>query len=116
MEYQNEPVAEDEIVYRRVHRSFFDPAVLVPIRAAAFRPNANDESGLSVFRARFVTSGDTLTNVAESKRNAYLVVELSVKDLNGLGLTVVAEPDPDGPPGHAVIPELSWAAYVANKK
>jgi hypothetical protein len=31
-------------------------------------------------------------------------------------LTVVPEPDPNGPPGHAIIPELSWSAYQANKR
>jgi hypothetical protein len=31
-------------------------------------------------------------------------------------LTVLAAPDPSGPSGHAVIPELSWPAYQADKQ
>ncbi len=38
-----------------------------------------------------------------------------MRELRNLGLTVVPEPVPAGRPGHAVIPELSWGAYQANK-
>jgi hypothetical protein len=113
---QHDPVADDEFVYRRIHRSFYDAAISPPIRSEAFRPNNNDDTGLSVFRAWFVQPHETLTNIEAAKRNDYYVARLAVSDLKRLGLTTVPEPDPSGPPGHAVIPELSWQAYHASKK
>ena len=110
------PVDADEFVYRRIHRSFYDPALSVPIQYAAFRPNQNDTAGLSVFRARFVTPDETLSNVPEAKRNDYVVVRIGVRDLIRLGLSVVPDPDPSGPAGHAIIPELRWDAYNADKR
>jgi hypothetical protein len=116
MDPQRQPVDASESVYRRVHRSFFQANLLIPIQAAAFRPNPHDTTGLSVFRARFVQPEDTLVGVGPGKRNDYFVVRFLAQDLDRLGLTLNPEPDPDGPPGHAVIPELSWQAYQANKQ
>jgi hypothetical protein len=70
----------------------------------------------SVFRARFVEPADTLVGVDADKRTSYYVAKLLVRDLRRLGLTVIPEPDPEGPAGHLVIPELSWKAYQANKR
>ncbi len=114
MDPQLQPVDAGEFVYRRVHRSFVQTNLLIPIQAAAFRPNQHDTTGLSVFRARFVQPVATLVGVEPGKRNEYCVARLLVQDLHRLGLTVI--PEPDGPPGHAVIPELSWQAYQANKQ
>jgi hypothetical protein len=44
------------------------------------------------------------------------VSRLFVRELKNLGLTVIPEPDPKGPPGHAVIPELSWQNYHGQKQ
>lgn len=111
-----QPVAADEFFYRRIHCSFVDAELPIPIQAAAFRPNPKDRTGLSVFRARFVEPAGTLTTVAEEKRADYLVVRIHIQDLRRLGLSILPEPNPDGPPGHAVIPELSWDRYNADKK
>lgn len=40
------PVEASEFVYRRIHRSFLDPALELPVQPAAFRPNENDKTGL----------------------------------------------------------------------
>ncbi len=111
-----EPVNDREFVYRRVHRSFFDVSLAMPIQREAFRPNRNDATGLSVFRSDFVLPADTLANIDPAKARDYCVCRLAVADLLNLGLTVMPEPIADGPRGHAVIPELSWPAYVANKQ
>jgi hypothetical protein len=82
----------------------------------AFQPNENDDTGVSVYRERFVTAAGTLANIPAEKRGDYYVVRLAVRDVQLLGLTVVPEPDPHGPSGHAVVPELSWHAFQADKR
>ncbi len=111
-----QPVDDNEFVYRRIPQKFCNPDLPVPIPALAFRPNQNDTSGISVFRAWFVEPADTLVGVDADKRTTYYVARLAVRDLRKLGLSVVPEPDPEGPAGHSVIPELSWKAYQANKR
>jgi hypothetical protein len=106
---------DSEFVYRRIPGIYFNPGLPVPVQREAFRPNANDTAGLSVFRARFAQPLDTLVNVDPAKREDYYVARLSVEALRKLGLTVQPDPLPGGPPGHAVIPELGWNAYQANK-
>src|SRR5262249_24403525 len=114
---ERDPVDDGEFVYRRIHRTFLNPTAQIPIQFPAFRPTPNDTTGLSLFRARFlVQPQDTLAHVAPDKAKDYYVIWLAVRDLRNLGLTIVPEPDPGGPPAHAVIPELSWPAYQAEKQ
>jgi hypothetical protein len=113
---EHEPVQDDEFVYRRIHRSFFNGNIPIPISRGAFCPNHHDITGLSVFRARFVNPVDTLANVEACKRNDYYIARLAVRGLHQLGLSFVAEPEVLGPPGHAVIPELSWLSYQTEKQ
>lgn len=113
---EHQPVDASEFVYRRIPRNYYQAGLPIPIHPAAFRPNQNDTTGLSVFRAAFVQPVDTLRNIDASKRNNYYVTRLAVQELHRLGLTVAPEPDPDGLPGHAIIPELSWPAYQADKQ
>ena len=116
MEDELQPVGDSEFIYRRIPQSFCDPNLPFPIPALAFRPNQNDTTGISVFRARFVSPSETLAAVDANKRNTYFVAQLAVSNLKRLGLTVIPEPDPDGPVGHCVVPELSWNSYQTNKK
>ncbi len=113
---EDQPIYANEFVYRRIHRTYYQAGLPLPVQPAAFRPSQRDTTGLSVFREFFVRPVDTLASVEASKRNDYYVARLAVQDLHRLGLTVVPEPDPSGPLGHAVIPELSWQAYQADKQ
>src|SRR5437867_5195606 len=114
---EHSPVTDSEFVYRRIYRSYYQAGLPIALlHPAAFRPNQNDTSGISVFRAALVQAADTLTNIEASKRDQYYGARLAVADLRRLGLTVVPDPDPNGPPGHAVIPELNWQAYRADKQ
>jgi hypothetical protein len=113
---ERDAVEDNESVFRRIHRTFVDLTLRIPIRAAAFRPNENDAGGLSVFRARFVQPQDTLKNIDPSRAKEYFIASLRVADLRSLGLTVEPDPAPGGPVGHALIPQLSWVAYQAHKK
>ncbi len=112
---EQQPVEESEFVYRRIPRTYYQTGLPISIHPAAFRPNPNDTTGLSVFRAAFLQPADTLANIEAVKRNNYYVARIAVQDLLRLGLTVMPEPDPNGPLGHAIIPELSWQAYQADK-
>ncbi len=85
MEDELQPVNDGEIVFRRIPQSFCDPDLPFPIPALAFRPNQNDKTGISVFRARFISAGETLAGVDANKRNTYFVAQLAVSDLIGLG-------------------------------
>lgn len=113
---ENAPVEDSEFVYRRIHPRFCNPNLALPVQRDAFRPTEEDATGLSVVRAHFARPVDTLAILEEARAKAYYVARLAVRDLRNLGLTVVAEPVPGGPPGHAVIPELSWQAYQAQKQ
>src|SRR5438445_11228399 len=108
---EHQPVDPTEFVYRRIPRTYFQAGLPVLFRITEFRPTSNDTTGLSVFRAGFLQPVDTLANLEASKQKDYFVVRLGVQELYRLSLTVVPEPDPTGPSGHAVIPELSWQAY-----
>jgi hypothetical protein len=112
---EQEPVDDNECVYRRIHPKFYKASVPVPVLYEAFRPSRSDDTGLSVFRARFAKPEDCLAAVDPAAVGDYVVGRLSVLDLLRLGLTVQPDPIAGGPPGHAIIPELSWDAYQANK-
>jgi hypothetical protein len=113
---EHDPVEDTESVYRRIHQSFFDPNLPIAVRREAFRPTANDTTGLSVFRSQFLKPLETLAGIDSAKSNSYYVARLAVRDLARLGLTVVPEPTKDGPAGHAVISQLSFSAYQGNKQ
>ena len=113
---ETRPIDEAEFVYRRIPRIYFDASLPIPIQREAFRPTDKDTTGLSVFRAAFAQPLDTLANVDPAKVKDYYVARLSVRDLRNLGLHVEPDPIASGPLGHAVIPELSWPAYQANKQ
>ncbi len=113
---EQDPVDDSEFVYRRIPRAYYDATLAIPVQREAFRPTENDTTGLSVFRAQFAHPLDTLATVDPAKAKDYYVARLSVRDLRKLGLTVAPNPLADGPPGHAIIPELKWSAYQANKQ
>src|SRR5438128_4306885 len=113
---EHEPVDETEFVYRRIHPNFYNPALRVAVLPEAFRPSRNDTTGLSVLRARFAQPRDTLANRDPAKVRGHYVARLPVREMQELGLTVEPDPMPGGPPGHAIIPQLSWQAYQAQKQ
>jgi hypothetical protein len=110
---ETDPVADDEQVYRRIHIQYFRSDSAISVQRGAFHPTEADDTGISIYRASFVSPGEL---IPADKATLYYVARLPVRELRNLGLSVVAEPMPDGPPGHALIPELARASYVANKR
>ena len=107
-------LADEEFVLRRVHKNHVDAGPPAVIGFLGFRPTLEDTAGLSVSREKMVSAA----SVAASGRKPgeYYVARLSVLSLRQLGLTVVAAEQAEGPADHALIPELSIAAYRQEKQ
>lgn len=101
-----EPIADDELLYRRIPVStgWFDPKVADVPSPFAFRPRDDDVTGLSLVR------GDPYNTPAAAARGpskrGYYVAVLRVGDLRQRGLHVVPRPVKDIA-GHAEIVDLT---------
>ncbi|MBI1826614.1 MAG: hypothetical protein HYR83_09540 [Planctomycetes bacterium] len=84
---------------------WYDPGSNLTPSPEAFRPKVRDKTGLSLFRANFVTP----EKLAQNDRNArFYVAILCERELRELGLEIIPKPNPTGPPGHCEIPELRY--------
>jgi hypothetical protein len=106
-------VAEEEYVLRRIHKNHVDPGPPLMIGPAAFRPTPEDTSGLSVYRENHISPTDL--DASGRRPGEYYVGRLHVLELRRLGLSVIQDEQPQGPAGHALIPELSLPAYQQDK-
>lgn len=110
----NEPLSDDEIVYRRVSdkSGWYEPGSERSVAWEAFKPNRNDATGISVWRAKYLTAGETAARHA--RLNRYYVLALNVGRLRQIGVEV--EPSPyEGGIGHASIVTLNYPAYKNDK-
>lgn len=96
-----EPIADDELLYRRIPEStgWWDGGQLDRI---AFNPRKDDTTGLSVSRAKYTTI-EQAAQGREGKR--YFVAVLRAGDLRAHGISVEPAPLP-GDPGHAEITSI----------
>lgn len=96
-------VRDDEILYRRLLSSKYDPLSDHSIPQDAFRPSRHDQNGISWYRAKDLTP----EQVASAGRNlqGYHVLAVRAGDLRARGLTLVADDDPKG---HVSIPEMNY--------
>lgn len=101
-----ESVDDDEIVYRRlpIKPEFYNPAISENPTPIAFRPREADSTGLSVFRAKFVSAEQVAKN---PENRSYYVISFRVGDLRANGIEVVSRPVPEKP-GHAEITSLTF--------
>ena len=101
-----EPIEDDERLYRRlpIHPKYFDPAVDPAPTPFAFRPREEDDTGLSVSRAKYKTVEDVAAN---PRGKQYYVAILEAGELRRRGIRVVPKPL-DGDPGHAELPDLRY--------
>ena len=117
-----EPIDDDELLYRRVPIVHFNQSNDPKPTPEAFRPHANDTTGLSIYRAKY----KGVEQVAQSPREQrYYVAVFRAGDLRACGIAVEPRPKPDDP-GHAELPGLTyehrkddsvleWKVFLAQK-
>lgn len=112
------PLAPTESVLRRIHKNHVREAEHAErgfsIMRAGFVPNRFDDDGLSVFRSRFCSAEEL--DSAGRRPGEYYIVELALERLLERGFSVVPRPDPDQPPGHSLIPEITLGLYEREKQ
>lgn len=104
----SEPVADDELIYRRipVSQHWYDPAADPHPLLQAFRPRTDDVTGLSVVRGE---PYNTAEQAAQGpSKSGYYVAVLRVGALRAHGIDVLPRPIA-GVQGHAEIPNLTAA-------
>lgn len=103
----SEPIADDEILYRRIPASsgFYDPDVDSSPSPLAFRPTQLDTTGLSLSRAKY----KTLEQAGQGREGKqYYVAVLRAGELRRLGMEIVPRPLDDDL-GHCEIADLTFA-------
>lgn len=99
-----EPIEDWEGLYRRIPAKpkYFRPgASPSPL---SFRPGPDDQTGLSVYRARYASPEQV---AAAGVGESYYVAVLKAGDLRERSLHLVPKPEPDSP-GHAEIADLTY--------
>jgi len=101
----DEPIADEEIIYRRVPKDHYPPPRKGKPSPKAFRPKDYDTDGISLTRAKY----STIDKAARGSREipAFVAV-LMARGVRELGLTLQPDPQPDDP-GHFLIPKLDYA-------
>ena len=102
-----EPIEDDELLYRRVRVDDFDPEQDKYPPRQAFHPSRHDDTGVSVFRAKY-------TSLEEAARNdrgkQYYVAVFCAGDLRKHGIEIVPRPEFPDQPGHAELPGMTYAS------
>ena len=104
MDDGTEPIEDEEYLYRRIVFKYFDPDQGEEPSPQAFHPRSYDKTGLSVFRAKYVTPEQVAKN---DRGKQYYVAVLRAGDLRAQGLDVVPRPEGNAP-GHAELPGLTY--------
>lgn len=112
---QNDALSPDEYVLRRIPRDWCNPSLDEPVQRVGFQPNKRDNNGISMFREFFVSPAQ-VANAGGKGPTGYYVVRLRAADVIAVGLHIVPDPQDDQPPGHALIPELSFQAMKKDKE
>lgn len=100
------PIADDEILYRRIPNVWYTGDPEQPIAPEAFTPKQHDANGISLWRARFKSAQATALQHARPGKRYYVAAIRAVR-IRQLGLEVVASPS-EGGEGHASIPRMNY--------
>ena len=104
MEDGSEPIADEELLYRRVSERSGWYTLETGLKDQAFAPHKDyDTTGLSVARAKY----KSIEQAAQPKPGRpYYVAVLQAGDLKANGIQIVPRPLP-GDAGHAELPDLN---------
>jgi hypothetical protein len=99
-----EPIADDELLYRRVPLVWY--STTSGLDDQAFHPHKTlDVTGISVSRAKY----KTIEEAAQGRPDkSYFVAVLLAGQLRENGITVEPRPEPNDP-GHSELPDLNAA-------
>lgn len=103
-----DPVADDEIIYRRIPESkgWYD-AKINEVSADAFGPNREyDVEGISVSRAKLTTLENAATPPTPRPGKSFFVAFLNAGELRNCGIQIEPDPLPNDP-SHAILPQLT---------
>lgn len=97
-----EPIADDELLYRRipVSKRWYDVHGVSP---EAFDPRPDEMTGISVYRSKYKRIEDAAKGLS---KQGYYVAVLRAGDLRGHGIEAAPRPEADDP-GHAELPGLT---------
>jgi hypothetical protein len=97
-----EPIADDELLYRRipVSKGWYTEDGLSP---EAFDPREDEITGISVYRAKYTTIAEAAKGMS---KKGYYVAVLRAGDLRQNAMEVAPRPSP-GDPGHTELPDLT---------
>lgn len=104
MDEGTDPVADDELLYRRIPGSSGWYSPQDGFKPEAFAPHKkNDATGLSVHRAKYKSLNEAAIG---QPGKSYYVAVLRARDLRQQGIEIVPRPLPHDP-GHAELPDLN---------
>lgn len=98
----NEPIDDEEILYRRIPVSMGWYSEDTGLSPEAFEPRNDETTGISVYRAKYKTLEAAAKGLS---KKGYFVAEFRVGDLRAAGMDIVSRPLPNDP-GHAELPSL----------
>lgn len=112
MDDGTEPIADEELLYRRVPASmgWYSPGA--ELNSQAFAPRSDDVTGLSVSRAKYRSIEDAAKG---RPGKSYYVAVLRAGDLRQNGIEIVPRPRPPDDPGHAELPDLNSSNRKADE-
>ena len=76
MDHEETPIDPEEYVLRRIHKSNYKRLLPIPVATAAFRPNDNDDDGISLYR-ECMTSPTTLASSARKPASEYVIARIN---------------------------------------
>jgi hypothetical protein len=119
MKSEDDPIADEEWLLRRIRVEQFRTDKLPVISPNAFEPRIKgrdpDADGISLFRAACLADPSAvLATISAERLHEYGIVRIQVSFLKSLNLTVVSKRD-ERIKGHVVIPQLNSDDYQSDR-
>jgi hypothetical protein len=102
-----DPIADDEILFRRVPECWFDFETQKPLDQAFGPHKKRDTTGVSLSRAKYKTIEEAALG---QPGKTYYIAVLRASDVRQAGMTIDPRPTPDDP-GHSEFSDLRADNY-----